>query len=116
MKVVKGQDDAGHVELGGGVREPLASPEQRPQFSAQAGFHQHVEKLCIVICFVEFYNEGAVTTLHYILLIQNMLLLFGVLYLAFLHFLQSKSIVPVVPHCDQLDPTKPTNPKCCNPF
>ena len=81
MKVVKGEDDARHVELSGGVGEPLASPEQCPQFPAQAGLHQHVEKLCIVICFIEFDNKGAVTTLHYILLIQNMLLLFGVLYL-----------------------------------
>ena len=79
MEVIKGQDDAGNVESCGAVRESLIPSEEGPELPSQAGLHQHVEILGVVVGPVQLDYELTVTVLHYLLLIQDVLLLLAVL-------------------------------------
>ena len=86
--------------------ESLAAAEKGPELPAKAGLHQHVEELGVVEGFVQLHDEGTITALHDQLLVENMLLLFGVLNLAFLHLLERECIVVVLTDGDELHPAE----------
>ena len=94
----------------------LAAAEQGPELPAQAGLHQHVEELGVVECFVQLHDEGAITALHDQLLVENMLLLFGVLNLAFLHLLERECIVVVLTDGDKLHPAEASHAEGGDPL
>ena len=94
----------------------LAAAEQGPELPAQAGLHQHVEELGVVECFVQLHDEGAITALHDQLLVENMLLLFGVLNLAFLHLLERECIVVVLTDGDELHPAEASHAEGGDPL
>ena len=96
--------------------EPLTAAEQGPELPAQAGLHQHVEELGVVECFVQLHDEGAITALHDQLLVENMLLLFGVLNLAFLHLLERECIVVVLTDGDELHPAEASHAEGGDPL
>ena len=57
MQVVKGLDHAGRVEPGGAVVKVAPVPENRPQLSAQAALHQHVQVLAVLERLVQLHDK-----------------------------------------------------------
>ena len=94
----------------------LTAAEQGPELPAQAWLHQHVEELGVVECFVQLHDEGAITALHDQLLVENMLLLFGVLNLAFLHLLERECIVVVLTDGDEFHPAEASHAEGGDPL
>ena len=53
MQIVKGLDDARRVEASGRVVKVTAITQDRPQFAAKAGLHQHVDVLVIPVRIIQ---------------------------------------------------------------
>ena len=50
VQVIKGFNNASRVETGRRIVKVAAIPQDRPQFAAETGLHQHVDVLVIPVC------------------------------------------------------------------
>lgn len=57
MQVIKRLHNAGGVEAGGAIVKVASVPQYRPQLTAQAALHQHVEVFAILERLEQFHYE-----------------------------------------------------------
>lgn len=90
MEIVERFHDARGVEARCAVVEVALVSEHCPQFSAEAGFHQHVKILPVFERFEQLHYEVTVSLAHNSLLGHDVLLLSRLDDLRLLHLLQGE--------------------------
>ena len=103
VEVMKRLDDATTVKPRGGVVEIHTIPQNRPQFSAEAAFQQHVQILAIFKRLVQFDDKSRVGATHDALLVHDVLLLTRVDDVLLLHHFERVRAGIVAGDFDQLD-------------
>ena len=78
VQIVEGFDDAGRVEAGRRLLEVTAVAQNRPHFTTQTHFHQHVDEFGVAVCVVQSADEDfAFVKSVFYLFLQQVLMAVG---------------------------------------